>query len=171
MKTEASRKAEMMYEMLNGGVNKMAAISQGLAAATPYIANEQYAEGAAAFTQGLQPELQKDQQLRQTIGTQVLNDIASEKASQDQIVNTLLGSGDALTALEFTRMKRASEELGLENVQLAPIKDGEIDVDKPGIYVDKDNASGKLYIAVNKSLETKSTDDVNEAADFVKTKS
>ena len=169
MKTEASRKAEMMYEMLNGGVNKMAAISQGLAAATPYIANEQYAEGAAAFTQGLQPELQKDEQLRQTIGAQVLGDIASEKASQDQIKNTLLGSGDFNLALEFTRMKRASEELGLENVQLAPIKDGEIDVDKPGIYVDKDNASGKLYIAVNESLEIKLTDDANEAADFVKT--
>ena len=169
MKTEASRKAEMMYEMLNGGVNKMAAISQGLAAATPYIANEQYAEGAAAFTQGLQPELQKDEQLRQTIGAQVLGDIASEKASQDQIKNTLLGSGDFNLALEFTRMKTASEELGLENVQLAPIKDGEIDVDKPGIYVDKDNASGKLYIAVNESLEIKLTDDANEAADFVKT--
>ncbi len=170
MKTEASRKAEMMYEMLNGGVNKMAAISQGLAAATPYIANEQYAEGAAAFTQGLQPELQKDEQLRQTIGAQVLGDIASEKASQDQIKNTLLGSGDFDLALEFTRMKKASEELGLDNVQLAPIKDGEIDVDKPGIYVDKDNASGKLYIAVNESLEIKLTDDANEAADFVKTK-
>ena len=169
MKTEASRKAEMMYEMLNGGVNKMAAISQGLAAATPYIANEQYAEGAAAFTQGLQPELQKDEQLRQTIGAQVLGDIASEKASQDQIKNTLLGSGDFNLALEFTRMKKASEELGLDNVQLAPIKDGEIDVDKPGIYVDKDNASGKLYIAVNESLEIKLTDDANEAADFVKT--
>ena len=169
MKTEASRKAEMMYEMLNGGVNKMAAISQGLAAATPYIANEQYAEGAAAFTQGLQPELQKDEQLRQTIGAQVLGDIASEKASQDQIVNTLLGSGDALTALEFTRLQKARDEIGLENIQLAPIKDGDIDVDKPGIYVDKDNASGKLYIAVNKSLEIKLTDDVNEAADFVKT--
>jgi len=169
MKTEASRKAEMMYEMLNGGVNKMAAISQGLAAATPYIANEQYAEGAAAFTQGLQPELQKDQQLRQTIGAQVLGDIASEKASQDQIVNTLLGSGDALTALEFTRLQKARDEIGLENIQLAPIKDGDIDVDKPGIYVDKDNASGKLYIAVNKSLEIKLTDDANEAADFVKT--
>jgi hypothetical protein len=169
MKTEASRKAEMMYEMLNGGVNKMAAISQGLAAATPYIANEQYAEGAAAFTQGLQPELQKDEQLRQTIGAQVLGDMASEKASQDQIVNTLLGSGDALTALEFTRLQKARDEIGLENIQLAPIKDGEIDVNKPGIYVDKDNASGKLYIAVNESLEVKLTDDANEAADFVKT--
>tara|TARA_R110002153_G_scaffold163838_1_gene316346 strand:+ start:4506 stop:5861 length:1356 start_codon:yes stop_codon:yes gene_type:complete len=169
MQTEASRKAEMMYQALNGGVNKMAAISAGLAAATPYIANEQYAEGAAAFTQGLQPEIAKDDALRQQIGGQVLSDMQNQTDLENKFVNTLIGSGDGTTAAEARRLYKADREIGLENIGEATIVNGKVNVTKPGVYVDKTGYSGKLYIAVNKDKEVEAFDVVEEAVEFSNT--
>jgi len=169
MQTEASRKAEMMYEALNGGVNKMAAISAGLAAATPFIANEQYAEGAAAFTQGLQPEIAKDNALRQQIGGQVLSDMQNETDSENKYVNALIGAGDGTTAAEARRLYQADREIGLENIGEATIVNGKVNVTQPGVYVDKTGYSGKLYVAVNRSKEVESFDIVEEAVEFSNT--
>jgi len=168
MKTEASQRAEMMYEMLNGGVNKMAAISAGLAAATPYIANEQYAEGAAAFTQGLQPELQKDENLRQQIGGQVLSEMEAEKQEEDKYVNALIGSGDAATATSARRLFKAEKDIGLANtLGSLVLVDGEVPVDKVGIYVDSSNLTGKLYVVVNKDKEVEGFDTIDEATEYL----
>lgn len=168
MKTEASQRAEMMYEMLNGGVNKMAAISQGLAAATPYIANEQYAEGAAAFTQGLQPELQKDENLRQQIGGQVLSEMAAEQEAEDKYVNALIGAGDPTTATAARRLFKAEKDIGLANtLGSLVLVDGNVPVDKVGIYVDSSNLTGKLYVVVNKDKEVEGFDTIEEATEYL----
>lgn len=169
MQTEASRRAEEMYTMLNGGVNKMAAISAGLAAATPYIANEQYAEGAAAFSQGIQPEIQADENLKSQIGGQVLSEMAAEKEAEDKYVQASMAQGDGTTATEARRLFRADREIGLDNIRIAEIIDGRISVTEPGVYLDKSNASGKLYIAVNQGKEVGYFDDVNKAVEFANT--
>ena len=178
MKSDASRRAEMMYEALNGGVNKMAAISAGLAAATPYIANEQYAEGAAAFSQGIQPELQADEDLKKQIGAEVLGQIRSEKEQEDKYVSALIGGNDGVSAQQARRLFKIDKEVGLSNMQMASVTaDGMMDVEKVGVYIDKDNATGKLYIAIPKenSMDAKGKlktprgfDDIDEAREYIK---
>ena len=178
MKSDASRRAEMMYEALNGGVNKMAAISAGLAAATPYIANEQYAEGAAAFSQGIQPELQADEDLKKQIGAEVLGQIRSEKEQEDKYVSALIGSNDGVSAQQARRLFKIDKEVGLSNMQMASVTaDGMMDVEEVGVYIDKDNATGKLYIAIPKENSTdakgniktpRGFDDIDEAREYIK---
>jgi hypothetical protein len=175
-KTE-DRVAEL-YEKLGGkGVNKLAALGAGLTAAAAPLLEEDYGAAAAAFQGGLQPEIQRDRDLKDAAAQLAIAEESEERAAQrasEQLEKAadieMFATGDPNLVLTANRLERAVDELG-EAVIALPTKiknkKATLDVDnleKNRIYTDLQGIFPQMYVATNSAKQPQAFDNVSQAA-------
>ena len=177
-KTE-DRVAEL-YEKLGGkGVNKLAALGAGLTAAAAPLLEEDYGAAAAAFQQNIQPEIQRDRDLKDAAAQLAIAEESEERAAQrasEQLEKAadieMFATGDPNLVLTANRLERAVDELGEAVIELpTKIKNKRVSLDtdkldKNRIYTDTSGLFQQTYVATNSAKQPQAFDNVSQAAAY-----
>ena len=183
---EAKQKTEdrvkELYEKLGGkGVDKLAALGAGLTAAAAPLLEEDYGGAAAAFQQGLQPEIERDRALQDAAAQLAIGEEAEIRAAErerDTLERAadleLLATGDPNVVIRANRLEKAVDELGDAVIALpTKIKNkrATIDVDKLDknrIYTDLEGIFPQTYVATNSAKIPQAFANVSQAAAYAK---
>ncbi len=177
-KTE-DRVAEL-YEKLGGkGVNKLAALGAGLTAAAAPLLEEDYGAAAAAFQGGLQPEIQRDRDLKDAAAQLAIAEESEERTAERSIESLeraadleALVSLDAPALIRRERLTKAFDEMGDAVIELpTKIKNKRVSLDtdkldKNRIYTDTSGLFQQTYVATNSAKQPQAFDNVSQAAAY-----
>ena len=172
LKAENDQRVQEYYEKLGGeGVDKFAALGAGLTAAAAPLLEEDFGGAAAAFQQGIQPEIERDRQIRQAAATLAIGDEQAEDAADRELRATLLATGDTDAYTRITKVMDAEEELGIGNVEGLPVKgNNKIDTKqlrRGKIYTDITGATKAKYVVIDKGGMDHYTNSAEEAKQLV----
>ena len=172
LKAENDQRVQEYYEKLGGeGVDKFAALGAGLTAAAPALLEEDYGAAAQRFQEGIQPEVERDRQIRQAAATLAIGDEQAEDAADRELRATLLATGDTDAYTRITKVMDAEEELGIGNVEGLPVKgNNKIDTKKlrrGRIYTDLTSATKAKYVVIDKGGMDHYTNSAEEAKQLV----
>jgi len=181
---EAKQKTEdrvaELYEKLGGkGVDKLAALGAGLTAAAAPLLEEDYGGAAAAFQQGLQPEIERDRALKDAAAQLAIGEEAEIRAAErerDTLERAadleLLATGDPNVVIRANRLEKAVNDLG-EAVIALPTKiknkRATLDSDKlePNrIYTDLEGIFPQTYVATNSANTPQAFGNASQAAAY-----
>jgi len=181
---EAKQKTEdrvaELYEKLGGkGVDKLAALGAGLTAAAAPLLEEDYGGAAAAFQQGLQPEIERDRALKDAAAQLAIGEEAEIRAAErerDTLERAadleLLATGDPNVVIRANRLEKAVNDLG-EAVIALPTKiknkRATLDSDKlePNrIYTDLEGIFPQTYVATNSANTPQAFANASQAAAY-----
>tara|TARA_X000001036_G_scaffold439943_1_gene493233 strand:+ start:2913 stop:4235 length:1323 start_codon:yes stop_codon:yes gene_type:complete len=172
MKSDAEKRAEMMYKAMGGGANfDMGVVSNAFLQAAPFVAEGEYAKALTAAGTSVNAELEADKQLKQQItGTVIEQEIAQDMADENAI-RKLVADGSVDSAMEARRLLNALDQ----NEDVAkPKYDNKDNLDVElmevgKVYTDVKNASGDLYVVKNSSGQVQSFNRYEEAAAYAET--
>jgi hypothetical protein len=172
LKAENDQRVQEYYEKLGGeGVDKFAALASGLTAAAPALLEEDFGGAAQRFQEGIQPEIERDRQIRQAAATLAIGDEQAEDAADRELRATLLATGDTDAYTRITKVMDAEEELGIGNVEGLPVKgNNKIDTKKlrrGKIYTDITGATKAKYVVIDKGGMDHYTNSAEEAKQLV----
>ena len=181
---EAKQKTEdrvaELYEKLGGkGVDKLAALGAGLTAAAAPLLEEDYGGAAAAFQQGLQPEIERDRALKDAAAQLAIGEEAEIRAAErerDTLERAadleLLATGDPNVVIRANRLEKAVNDLGDAVIALpTKIKNkrATLDNDKlePNrIYTDLEGIFPQTYVATNSANTPQAFANASQAAAY-----
>ena len=181
---EAKQKTEdrvaELYEKLGGkGVDKLAALGAGLTAAAAPLLEEDYGGAAAAFQEGLQPEIERDRALKDAAAQLAIGEEAEIRAAErerDTLERAadleLLATGDPNVVIRANRLEKAVNDLGDAVIALpTKIKNkrATLDNDKlePNrIYTDLEGIFPQTYVATNSANTPQAFDNASQAAAY-----
>ena len=171
LKAENDARVEEYYRLLGGeGVDKIAALGAGLTAAAPALLEEDFGGAAVAFQQGLQPEVQRERELRDAAAALAVGDVQAEAQSDRELLQSVLASGDTDAYQRVTKALAAEDELGVGNVEGLPVKgNNKIDnkqLKRSKVYTDLTGATKGKYVAINSQGKSLVTNNADQAVDF-----
>ena len=171
LKAENDARVEEYYRLLGGeGVDKIAALGAGLTAAAPALLEEDFGGAAVAFQQGLQPEVQRERELRDAAAALAVGDVQAEAQSDRELLQSVLASGDTDAYQRVTKALAAEDELGVGNVEGLPVKgNNKIDnkqLKRSKVYTDLSGATKGKYVAINSQGKSLVTNNADQAVDF-----
>ena len=172
MKSDAEKRAEMMYKAMGGGANfDYSTVSNALLQAAPFVAEGEYAKALTAAGTSVNNEVAADKELQQQIsGTIIEQEIAQDMADDDAI-RKLVAGGEVDTAMEARRLLNAYDQS--EDVAKAEYDNkDQLDVEimtVGKVYTDVKNASGDLYVVKNSSGQVQSFNRYEEALAYAET--
>ena len=171
LKAENDARVEEYYRLLGGqGVDKLAALGAGLTAAAPALLEEDYGGAAQQFTAGLQPEIQRERDLRDAAATLAVGDVQAAAQSDRELLQSVLATGDTDAYQRVTKTLAAEDELGVGNVEGLPVKgNNKIDnkqLKRSKVYTDITGATKGKYVAINSKGQSLVTNNADQAVDF-----
>ena len=171
LKAENDARVEEYYRLLGGeGVDKIAALGAGLTAAAPALLEEDFGGAAVAFQQGLQPEVQRERELRDAAAALAVGDVQAEAQSDRELLQSVLASGDTDAYQRVTKALAAEDELGVGNVEGLPVKgNNKIDnkqLKRSKVYTDLTGATKGKYVAINSQGKSLVTNNADQAGDY-----
>ena len=171
LKAENDARVEEYYRLLGGeGVDKIAALGAGLTAAAPALLEEDFGGAAVAFQQGLQPEVQRERELRDAAAALAVGDVQAEAQSDRELLQSVLASGDTDAYQRVTKALAAEDELGVGNVEGLPVKgNNKIDnkqLKRSKVYTDLTGATKGKYVAINSQGKSLVTNNADQAVDY-----
>lgn len=172
MKSDAEKRAEMMYKAMGGGANfDYSTVSNALLQAAPFVAEGEYAQALTAAGNVVNAEVAADKELQQQIsGTIIEQEIASDMADDDMI-RKMVAEGDYENAFEARRALQASDQTDDVAMAVYDNKD-QLDVETMTVgkvYTDVKNASGDLFVVKNSSGQVQSFNRYEEALAYAET--
>ena len=168
-KSEAERRIAEYYKLLGGGqTNKMLEASKALLAATPLVAEGQYANAMAQAGSSLVQAQEQDQKIGQEAAITVMGEMKQEDAEKRKTINQIMLNTGLESAIEAERLYNAIEKTGsIEKVRQLPMKtDGKQDTEltETGVvYTDIANLSGNLFIVYSSDERALTTNDYTAA--------
>ena len=131
---------------------------------------EDFVGAAVAFQQGLQPEVQRERELRDAAAALAVGDVQAEAQSDRELLQSVLASGDTDAYQRVTKALAAEDELGVGNVEGLPVKgNNKIDnkqLKRSKVYTDLTGATKGKYVAINSQGKSLVTNNADQAVDF-----
>ena len=165
MKEDALARKELYNEVMYQPDKLKMLSDAALGAGTSALRGDELADVIESGFAPINVEAQRKQTIDQASGQQAVTDILNEGAVNRQIVAEVAKTGDPRAIARVNKYLEASEK-GVDDLLPLDAK-GAMDTTQMragALYADIDNATGKLFVAVNKSgSEIKQFDTVEEA--------